>query len=116
MMIPRARRTCLCLLAMLQISAAQFPPVIGVNGTAYLFGTGGNSKKLFVVGAPTPGYSTGVLLWSYSAISGVVSSPPALGPNGSVYVRTDDGKLYVIGPPTPGYSTGILLWSYTTPG
>jgi len=52
--------------------------------------------------------STGAMLWSYSTIGPVDSSPAVA--NGVVYV-TDDANVYGL-----NARTGALLWSYVTDG
>ena len=52
---------------------------------------------------------TGVLKWSY-ATRNLIFSSPAIGPDGTIYVGSNDHNLYAINP------NGALKWSYTTSG
>ena len=61
---------------------------------------------------PEPG-TPGALVWSFtvgSSFFGSVWSSPALAPDGTVYIGSDDGYLYAINP------DGTLLWSRETGG
>jgi outer membrane protein assembly factor BamB len=62
-------------------------PVFGIDGSVYL-GTEGGKLLSF-----TP---AGQLAWSFSATGPVPS--PAIGPDGTAYLRGGDGTLYALGP------------------
>jgi outer membrane protein assembly factor BamB len=49
--------------------------------------------------------STGYVLWSYQASYGNVNSAPGVGPDGTVYVSTDENALIAV-------SNGKLLWTF----
>jgi len=57
--------------------------------------------------SPYAGPSIPRLAWSYSAASGVYSSP-AIGSDGRVYVGSNDANIYCLN------SAGSLAWSYGT--
>jgi outer membrane protein assembly factor BamB len=54
--------------------------------------------------------SNGSLKWKYLT-SNSVSSSPAVGSDGTVYVGSQDGRLYAINP-----GDGSEKWSYATAG
>ena len=49
----------------------------------------------------------GTLLWNFTTGSYVYSSP-AIGPDGTIYIGSDDGNLYAINP------NGTKKWNFTT--
>jgi outer membrane protein assembly factor BamB len=67
------------------------------NSTVYV-----GSDKVYAINA-----STGVLIWSNSAISNVRSSPAVSG--GMVFVGSDDGYVYAL-----DVSTGNIMWQSAT--
>ena len=97
-------------------------PGIGADGTIYVAGNGylyainpdGTLKWSFATGAgiwhSSPAIAAdGTLKWSF-ATGGLMSSSPALGTYGTVYVGSKGDNLYAINP------DGTLKWSFTTGG
>src|SRR5262245_57941434 len=52
-------------------------------------------------------HDQGDLIWSFPT-GGAIFSSPALGPDGTIYVGSDDKKLYAVNP------DGTVKWSFTT--
>ncbi|MCI4369199.1 MAG: PQQ-binding-like beta-propeller repeat protein, partial [Thermoplasmata archaeon] len=50
------------------------------------------------------------IVWT-AATGGAIESSPVIGPNGTIYVGSDDGSLYAV-----RGGDGIILWSYATGG
>jgi outer membrane protein assembly factor BamB len=80
-------------------------PTIGDNGIIYVAGGHIANQGQYGLYAVNP---DGTLLWSYTLIGMTYLSNPAIGPDGTIYIGSDDWHLYAINP------NGTLKWKYLT--
>ena len=92
-------------------------PTIGNDGTVYAGSTptGSPYYDLLAIAPPSDSGQYGVRQWSYPTGEDV-SSAPAIGTDGIVYVGSDDDYLYAIAAPSDGSQDGVLQWHYQTGG
>jgi outer membrane protein assembly factor BamB len=76
-------------------------PAIGRDGTVYLgFSAGAAPNRrgsLYALKAPVSG-TEGQVAWSVDLGNGIITSSPALGPDGTIYAVHGDGTLYAVSP------------------
>jgi len=76
-------------------------PVVGQDGTIYFGGGGYNSpnKKLYAINPD------GTFKWAFST-GGIITAPPSIGTDGTLYICSQDGHLYAVNP------DGTQKWRY----
>jgi outer membrane protein assembly factor BamB len=96
----------------LNILPSSSAPAIGPDGTIYVHGNGteGNTVAIEKLHAITPG---GVITWTFEFNGGAgiftsyVQSSPAVAPDGTLYVASNDTNLYALNP------NGTIKWTYS---